>query len=87
MFGDLSLNDYLNGDSYFIGESSLKFGLSSTLPESVLWLNFPFSFFAISVSIYELVTLAIVAADSVITDIFKPNYDFYYIWISEMFWF
>jgi len=34
-FGDFSLNDYLKGDSYLIGESSLKFGLRSTLPERV----------------------------------------------------
>ena len=33
--GDFSLNDYLKGDSYLIGESSLKFGLRSTLPERV----------------------------------------------------
>ncbi len=77
LFGDFSLNDYLKGDSYLMGESSLKFGLRSTLPERVFWLNFTFSFFTISTSIYELVMLATVAGDSEITDIFKPNYDFY----------
>jgi len=84
-FGDFSLNDYLKGDSYLIGESSLKFGLRSTLPERVFWLNFAFSFFTISTSIYELVILATLAGDSEITDIFKPNYYFYYTWISVKF--